>query len=511
MASLISFRPLAVPVLALLALTLVRAAVCAATPLSPDEAYYWVWSHALAPGYLDHPPMVAVFIRLGTLLAGQDPLGVRLLAPLAAAAGSALLFFAGRDLCGADADPAERRRTGLLAAILLNATLILGAGAVTMTPDTPLLLFWTAVLAALGRAVRTAPRRPRSATAWWLAAGLAIGLALDSKYTAVLPGAGLAAWLLLSPSGRAHLRTPGPYLAALLAVLLFLPVLDWNRTHGWASLLKQGGRSADWHPARAVQFELELLGGQLGLATPILFAMFVLGIVRAARHRVPAAAGAERGPGQGGAALLAFTVLLPAAVFLQHALGGRVQANWPALLAPAAAIAAARFAPRWRRSGTALGFALSVLLYLQAATAILPLPRHLDPTLQRLAGWPELARAAARTATGAAGADGFLAADEYGLASELAFALPGRTVLGVEPRWRLFRLSPARPASDGLLLISDRRRERPDPALWDRVEFFGTLVRGRNNRVAERYRLYRVHLRPGLPAIPAGSAVVRLP
>ncbi len=60
-------------------------------PLAPDEAYYWVWSRALAAGYLDHPPMVALWIRAGTALAGDTPLGIRLLGPLSAPLGSLLL------------------------------------------------------------------------------------------------------------------------------------------------------------------------------------------------------------------------------------------------------------------------------------------------------------------------------------------------------------------------------------------------------------------------------------
>ncbi|MBC7802174.1 MAG: UDP-phosphomannose--protein mannosyltransferase, partial [Gemmatimonadaceae bacterium] len=84
--------------LALLALTLIRLLVAAMTPLSGDEAYYWVWSRALAPGYLDHPPMVALWIGAGTWLAGDTALGVRLLAPISAAAGSLLLARVAEDL-----------------------------------------------------------------------------------------------------------------------------------------------------------------------------------------------------------------------------------------------------------------------------------------------------------------------------------------------------------------------------------------------------------------------------
>ncbi len=167
----------------LAALTALRLAVAAAAPLSADEAYYWVWSRALQPGYLDHPPMVALWIRAGTALAGQGAFGIRLLSPIAAAVGSVLLARAAEDLF-------PGRRLGLPAAALLNATLLMAAGAVTMTPDTPLLLFWTAALWALARLVATG--RP----GWWLAVGVFAGAALASKYTAALLGLGIALWLV---------------------------------------------------------------------------------------------------------------------------------------------------------------------------------------------------------------------------------------------------------------------------------------------------------------------------
>src|SRR6185503_19191199 len=136
------------PVVGLAAVTVLRLVVAAATPLSPDEAYYWVWSRALAAGYYDHPPMVAFWIRAGTTLCGDTALGVRLLAPFSAAVGSILLARAGADFF---AD----QRVGLWSALLLNATLAFGIGAVSMTPDTPLLLFWIVALFALARLLAT--------------------------------------------------------------------------------------------------------------------------------------------------------------------------------------------------------------------------------------------------------------------------------------------------------------------------------------------------------------------
>ena len=470
---------------ALAGLTLLRLAVAAATPLSADEAYYWVWARALAPGYLDHPPMVALWIAAGTALLGDAALGVRLLGPLAAAAGSLLLAQAAFDLLPGTV--AARRRAGLVAASLLNATLLFGVGTVTMTPDSPLLFFWTATLWALGRLYGT------GRGAWWLVAGAAAGLAACSKYTAALLAPGILLWLVGVPAMRPWLRRPQPWIAALLALALFAPVLAWNAAHDWASLIKQAGRGGDFSLIRALQFQGELIGGQLGLATPIIAVLCGAGVVasvRGAWHGAP------------GWTLLAGLTALPALVFVQHALGERVQANWPGIIYPAASIAAAGLAGRWVllvRPGVALGFGLTLLVWIQAVAAPLALPMRLDPTLLRLGGWQGLADEVAVVAR-REGA-GFVASDNYGHAALLARLLPADLiVVGIEDRWELFALPDARPAIDGrpgLLLRSARRADQPDLRDWAALDRLETLDRARNGMTAERFRLYRVIGRRG--------------
>lgn len=440
-------------------------------PLSPDEAYYWVWSQALAPGYLDHPPMVALWIWAGTTLVGKTALGVRLLSPISAALGSMLLARAGARLF---AD----RGAGVRAAVLLNATILFGVGAVTMTPDTPLLFFWTVALWALAQLAAGGDGR------WWLAVGAAAGLALESKYTAALLGLGIGLWLL-TPGMRRHLRAPWPWAGGALAVLVFLPNVLWNAGHGWASFAKQGGRTADWAPERALQFLGELFAGQAGLATPVLAVMFVAGIIGAVRR--------WRDPRAG---LLVALVVPGAAVFLEHAVGDRVQANWAAILYPGAALAAAGLASRWWRAAAALGFALTGLLYVQVTLAPLPLPRALDPA-RRMAGWERLtvdAGAAARRDRAA-----FVASEEYGTAALLAWWWRGQPlpVIAAGARWRLFALPAPGETQPGLLLLNARRQEAPDAAAWQGVELLGTLERGPG---LETFRLYRVTPRPGAPA-----------
>lgn len=471
--------------LALLLLTLLRLVVAAATPLSEDEAYYWVWSHALAPGYLDHPPMVALWIRAGTWLAGEDALGVRLWGPVSAAAGSVLLARSAELLF-------PGRRLGVPAAALLNGTLLVGAGAVTMTPDTPLLLFWAATMWALARLLRSGDGR------WWLAVGLFAGCATASKYTGGFLGIGIVLWLLWVPGLRRWFRSASLWLGGIVAAASFAPVVLWNAGHGWASFAKQGGRTGDWNPGAALRHLSELLGGQVGLATPLVFILLSAGIWAAVRRA------AVRDPAW---SLLAALTLPGLLVFVQHAIGDRVQANWPAIVYPAAAVCAAGICGTglgWRlwRPAVALGLAVTALVYVQGATAPFPLPRRLDPILIRLGGWDGVSRdlEAMRRQQGVA----WIASEAYGVASLLAWrAPPGVPVLGAEDRWALFRLPQASSAEPGLLLVSQRRSEPPDPAYWATARQVGQVVRTRGSAPdgveAERFRVYLVTQRPGAP------------
>ena len=474
--------------LALAALTVIRLIVAGVAPLSPDEAYYWVWSRAPAFGYLDHPFMVALWIRAGTALFGDSAFGIRVLAPFAVALGSVLILDAARRL-GAG--------RGYAAALLLNATLLFGAGGILMTPDTPLILFWIATLWAMARIV------DGGAGWWWIAAGVFAGLALDSKYTAALLLAGIGLWLVLLPAGWRWLRDLRSWLGLVIALVLFLPVILWNADHHWASFLKQGGRTGDFHPARAVQFLGELVLGQLGLATPVVFVLCAVGLVHAARL-----ATMRRDPAAG---LLVALGILPALVFIQHAFGDRVQANWPEIIYPAAVIAAAGIplTMRWLKPAVAVGFAVTLVIYAQAIASPIPIGGVSDPTIRMLGGWAELSQAVDRRAQRTDAR--FIAIDEYGLGSELAWRLPNSLpVVADDPRWLLFNLPHPGIAlaagETGLLVRTTRRRTLPDAKPWESMAEIGVLGRGRYGRIGESYKLYLVTVGPA-----AAALVTRLP
>src|SRR3982750_4204615 len=155
-------------VLTILALVLLRLLAAAWTPLTFDEAYYWMWSKHLAAGYYDHPPMVALVIRLGTMIAGDTEFGGRVASILLALPMSFAVYRSAEILFGG-------ARVAATAAILLNATLMVAVGTLIVTPDAPLLVASSFVLLFCAKVLET------GSGAWWLAVGLAGGGALRAK------------------------------------------------------------------------------------------------------------------------------------------------------------------------------------------------------------------------------------------------------------------------------------------------------------------------------------------
>src|SRR6202051_1065845 len=242
-------RNTALTLLTLVALRLVAPAV---TPLTFDEAYYWMWSKHLAGGYYDHPPMVAVVIRLGTMIAGDTELGVRLVSILLALPMSWAVYRTAAILFGGV-------RVATTAALLLNVTLMAAVGTLIVTPDAPLLVASSLVLLCLAKVLET------GRGAWWLSAGAAVGAALLSKYTALFFGPAIFIWLVAVPKLRRWLISPWPYLGGLVSLMIFSPVMLWNADHQWVSFIKQIGRAKieDFRPA----FIGELIPTQIAFAT----------------------------------------------------------------------------------------------------------------------------------------------------------------------------------------------------------------------------------------------------
>jgi len=485
----------------LLAGTVLRLMMAALVPLTSDEAYYWEWSRRLAAGYFDHPPAVAWLVALG----GSTLLGVRIGAVLAGFLAGLAIVRTARRLGGDDA--------ALWASLIFACLPLAAAGYVLATPDAPLFcaIAWTlhAVVEAL-----ESPVRSRAALRWWATAGGAIGVAMLSKYTAVLVPAAVALSCALYQPLRARLREPGPWVAVGVASLVLAPNLWWNATHEWTSFAFQLGHGLgaprSMGLAAVLKRELNLVGGQAGLVSPILFVVFVGAGWRALRQRDDAVV-----------RLLATVSVFVLAFFAWSATRKNVEANWPAAAWLPAMLLVSVEAARgegvaWLRRGLWLGAALVLLVYADAATLLAPrlgLRPGRDPVSQAY-GWDAVA-VVVRDAVGRAQLAGraeahpthvWVAADRYQEAAQLGWLLRRDTIgvfatnLGGRPNqydlWPGFRDRAAQ--GDALVLILDEAGAEPAPIValapyFTRIDEGPPVARTAHGLLLGRQRAWLLH------------------
>jgi 4-amino-4-deoxy-L-arabinose transferase-like glycosyltransferase len=494
------------------AAAIVRLGFAALLPPFPDETYYWAWSRRLAAGYFDHPPVVAWLIRSGDALlaplrASPSAFSIRLGPVLASWVAAVATVATSRRLAGDGA--------ALRAAVIITVMPLAAAGLILATPDSAVLAGVALTLYCLVRALEHAPRS-RDSLVWWIAAGVALGLAFSSKYTSIFLPVGVLIAAALHPKLRPRLGEPGPYVACAIATLIFAPVLVWNASHGWISFAYQvrHGLASPQGSAlvAAWKHEGDLFGGQAALASPILFVMLAITVARALKRSAPA----ER-------FMLAIVTLISFGFFVYSGLRQRVEPNWPSpAYIPAIALLAATewgvLGTKWLRAGVVLAAVMSVVIYVQALAPVLPLAPSRDP-VARAFGWGELAQRTAARATSTAiitGHTTWIAGDRYQEASELAFhirAHPETFAMNVAGRPNQYDLWPrfsdvAKPG-DNLLLVVDEGAE-PHAAVTTLAPYFAEvrksdlMVLRRNGRHVGTRRAWLMLSWNGKP-LPGGS------
>ena len=320
-------RPLiAASVMAVACLTLMRGIFAAVHPLRVDEAYYWTWSKESVISYLDHPPMISWCVYFGTLIFGDTNFGVRFSGLSAMLIMQALLadivWLTTRDW-----------RCVVFAVLMPEAALDYGLLMTKVAPDTVLVMFVLAMAWALVR--QASSNNPR----WWLLAGVFGGLALLSKYVVVLLVPAILAYALVPSWRKQQLSSPYPWLAALIAIAIFSPVLYWNAVHDWASFRFQLDR-----PTQLSGWSLKFLGEFVG-AQFLLVGLLLLPVVLIGTARLGWRGSRARDPV---AILLSLCAAVPIGFFLCRSLDGRIGDSWPLFVWPFAFACAAINIKRWR-------------------------------------------------------------------------------------------------------------------------------------------------------------------
>lgn len=185
------------------------------TQLIYDEAYYWYYAQDMAWGYFDHPPMVALMIKIGSVLFPGE-LGVRFMGCVLSV-GMLFVLWAMVD------HPKKKAFVPHFFVLALSMTLLHAYGFLTL-PDTPLLFFTAVFLYVYQKFIKT------PSALLGLGLGLSMAALMYSKYHAVL------VIITVLASNLSLLRNRYAWLAVGVSLLAYFPHFWWLYTHDFVSV-----------------------------------------------------------------------------------------------------------------------------------------------------------------------------------------------------------------------------------------------------------------------------------
>ena len=187
-----------------------------------DEFYYLACARRPAAGYVDHPPLSIWILAIVRFVAGESLLAIR---SISIAAGAATIYASAL---------LARELGGRTSAIVLTAIFIalvpvyLGMNKFYSMNSFDI-LFWAIGFWKIVRIIKN-PNLNN-----WIILGLILGAGLLNKHSMLFFGFAFFMGMVFTQHRR-WLLTPGPYLAAIIAFLIFLPNLIWLWQNDWPTL-----------------------------------------------------------------------------------------------------------------------------------------------------------------------------------------------------------------------------------------------------------------------------------
>jgi hypothetical protein len=231
--------------------------------LMPQDAYYYLYGQNLSLSYFDHPGMIGYILRIFTEIFGQSVFTIKF-ADFVITSLTILSFY---KLASYFLSKEKLHR----AFLLLTSTLFISILSFNSTPDVPLLLCWTVSLICLYKAIFEEKK-------WfWILGGIAMGMAFNSKYTALLLQIGLIAFLLFSNTYRKLLLSPWFWISLIISVAVTFPVWWWNYQNEFASFAFQSSeRTSSISEFKfSSKYFFGAIGHQMFLLLPVLFLIFI--------------------------------------------------------------------------------------------------------------------------------------------------------------------------------------------------------------------------------------------
>jgi len=228
-----------------------------------DEFDYMACGDHLSWGFVDHPPMVPLLVKISRLVFGDSLRSIRLIPALAVSAAVILIVMIARELGG--------RRFGVVFAALafIISPISLSDGSLLTTNCLEPLLWMGCVYFAILAIQRGDPR-------YWLWFGVAAGIGLEEKYSIAVLGFALVVGLVVTAQRRV-LAEKWIWLGGTASFLVFLPNFLWNMQHHWPFVelmhnIKAEGRDVVLSP-------LQYFAQQLLIIHPVLAPIWILGIL----------------------------------------------------------------------------------------------------------------------------------------------------------------------------------------------------------------------------------------
>ena len=261
----------------IVASTLIRILIAATLELGNDEVYYYTYALHLQWNYFDHPPGVAVLIKLSTLnLWLTNELFVRSGAIFCAAVGTWLSYKTGIQI--------RNERTGWYAAILYNTSIYASIIAGTfILPDSPQIIFWLAALLIMIKIVSRAENNIRIPVLYWLLFGVVSGVCVLCKIHGVFLWFGFGLYILFY--NRKLLSQPFLYLSFVTTLLIICPILLWNINNHFITWAYHSNRVAVHSFTINTNSFLQAFFGQLFYNNPVNVVLIFISIFQYDKKR----------------------------------------------------------------------------------------------------------------------------------------------------------------------------------------------------------------------------------
>ncbi|MBI5328402.1 MAG: glycosyltransferase family 39 protein [Deltaproteobacteria bacterium] len=459
--------------------------------LVADEAYFWDWSRHPALSYHDMGPMVAWIIWFFTHIFPVSEFSVRIGAAVLAAMTVIVIYRLAVELTAS-------YLLGFIVVLLFHVTPIGTAGGVIMTYYSPQVFFMSLTAFFLWRLVK-------ENKAWWLyLIGLSLGLGILSHHMFIFFTGEVGLFLLVSATQRKWFQRKELYIAMVIELLAASPVFVWNLTHDIVMFRHAIGLMGKVHTFTSTL--LKYIGGQAGVHTPLLFIAVIYGITVSGYRGIRFKDDKH---------LLLFSLSAPLIVFIAFlSIGGRTEANWPISAYVTGIISAVYVVyEKYKKGSPILKFIINASLVVTisislfvSAIAYYPslidklgyrLPPQQEPA-GRLYGWKELGNEVSGVLA-ALPPGSFVAANEYGLAAQLAFYVDGHPEVYILAQrryysqydfWNNFNVVKGKDA----VFVKTGTIDRNIEALFDRVELSSHLInKTKYGDIRREFYLYKCY------------------